>query len=321
MRTLIPLAVLVAVGIGFACTHGLGNLSAFGWRDIALLCPVGALSVMLAAKAAIPRALVSLGIAIVLIVLFGRSFCGWVCPVPVVSRLRELFSSGKRKKQISGAGAEAQADGEADVAPKTDLSPLSSFEKEILSGCAGSCTEKRHMLDGRHLVLGGSLLSAAIFGFPVFCLVCPVGLTFATVFLLMRAFGYGDVSWALVAVPAVLVLEVVVLRRWCHSLCPLGALMSLVGRTNRTFRPTIDDAACLESSRSHACGQCARACPEGIDPRHPERGADWSECTRCRACVEACPAKAIGIEVLPTVRKQQGSSAAANTDGGQGNHL
>lgn len=47
------------------------------------------------------------------------------------------------------------------------------------------------------------------------------------------------------------------------------------------------------------CGVCAEVCEQGIDPRHPERGADWSECTKCRACVEACPGNAITMSFLP----------------------
>ena len=44
----------------------------------------------------------------------------------------------------------------------------------------------RAKLDSRHYVLGGALLSTAVFGFPVFCLVCPIGLTFATVLVVWR---------------------------------------------------------------------------------------------------------------------------------------
>ena len=62
----------------------LGNLSSFGWESISAICPVGALSVMLADRALVPRAVVSLVIAVALILLFGRAFCGWICTVPLV---------------------------------------------------------------------------------------------------------------------------------------------------------------------------------------------------------------------------------------------
>ena len=58
-------------------------------------------------------------------------------------------------------------------------------------------------MGARHFVLGGALLSTFIFGFPVFCLVCPIGLTFATILLLVNLFAQGDVTWSLIVVPAI----------------------------------------------------------------------------------------------------------------------
>ena len=90
LRTIIPLAVIAVVAVGFATHVGVGTLSAIGWQDISLLCPLGALMTMIATKTMIPRAVISVVIAIALILLFARAFCGWVCPVPVVSMIRAL---------------------------------------------------------------------------------------------------------------------------------------------------------------------------------------------------------------------------------------
>ena len=149
-------------------------------------------------------------------------------------------------------------------------------------------------------MLGGALASTFIFGFPVFCLVCPIGLTFATILLVINLFAHGDVTWSLIVVPALLIAEVLLFKKWCHKLCPLSAFMSLIAKANKTFVPTIDDAKCLETAKGAACGACGRACEEGIDPRHPQLSrAAWSECTKCRACVDACPANAITMPLLP----------------------
>ena len=142
-------------------------------------------------------------------------------------------------------------------------------------------------------MLGGSLLSAAVFGFPVFCLVCPVGLTFATIFLVIRLFN-GSVSWALLVVPALLIAELVFLRKWCHRFCPIGAFMSLVAKANRFFVPTIDVEKCIETTTGHACGRCAKVCPESIDLRDLAASPrPINECIKCRQCVDVCPKKAI----------------------------
>ena len=301
LRTLTALAVIVIVFVGFLTNLGIGTISAPGIWDISILCPLGALGTMLASKMMVPRALVSLVIMVVLIVIFARAFCGWICPVPLVQKLRDLFS----KPQAKEAKAE-DADGTkaANVAPLTDeekAALATGCEKDAkgLAGCA-SCAKKRgDAVDARHFVLGGALVSTFIFGFPVFCLVCPIGLTFATILLLVNLFGQGDVTWSLIVVPALLIAEVVLFKKWCHKLCPLSAFMSLIAKLNRTFKPTIDDAKCLETSKGATCGRCGKACNEGIDPRHPELSeAAWSECTKCRSCVDACPANAITMPLI-----------------------
>ena len=301
LRTLTALAVIVIVFVGFLTNLGIGTISAPGIWDISILCPLGALGTMLASKMMVPRALVSLVIMVVLIVIFARAFCGWICPVPLVQKLRDLFS----KPQAKEAKAE-DTDGTkaANVAPLTDeekAALATGCEKDAkgLAGCA-SCAKKRgDAVDARHFVLGGALVSTFIFGFPVFCLVCPIGLTFATILLLVNLFGQGDVTWSLIVVPALLIAEVVLFKKWCHKLCPLSAFMSLIAKLNRTFKPTIDDAKCLETSKGATCGRCGKACNEGIDPRHPELSeAAWSECTKCRSCVDACPANAITMPLI-----------------------
>jgi ferredoxin-type protein NapH len=156
-------------------------------------------------------------------------------------------------------------------------------------------------LDSRHIILGGSVLTALIFGFPVFCLICPVGLTFASLFLIVNLFGSGDVTWSVVVAPLVLIIEIVFFRRWCSKLCPLSALMSLSGRLGRFLRPKVNDSTCRESAQGEHCGVCGDVCPVGIDPRNPAASpADMSECTKCLACVKSCPTKSIKMPLLPS---------------------
>lgn len=297
LRIIIPVALMVAIGVGFAFNSGIGTMSAIGWKDIALLCPLGALGTMIASQTLIPQAVISLVVAAAAILLLGRAFCAWACPVPIVSKLRDVF-----KKPASFADEKAAiVTGEANADAAGD--GLTAAEKKALkSGCAACgqmCASQPATFDSRHFVLGGALLSAAVFGFPVFCLICPIGLTFATIMLVMLLFGGGDVTWSLVAVPLLLVVEVVLLRKWCVNFCPLSALMSLVAKGNRTFKPAIDDTVCLETSKGATCDLCGAACEVGIDVRHPERGAAWSECTKCRACVDVCPTRAITMPLLP----------------------
>ena len=127
---------------------------------------------------------------------------------------------------------------------------------------------------------------------------CPIGLTFATIFLVIGLFGAADVTWTVVFVPVLLLAEVVFFRKWCTHICPVSALMSLVSKGNRTFVPAVDQSKCLENKGAE-CGVCRKVCEVKIDPRHPERGSDFSECIKCRKCVEACPGKALSMPFVP----------------------
>ena len=306
LRIAIPIIVMAVLAVAYALHLPLGSLSNFGWETISVLCPLGALTTMLASKTLIPHALISLVIAVVAILLLGRAFCGWICPTPVLSRLRYAFTSKSKLKAKEEEAAQGN-DGQS-----SDKIELTDADRALLkSACRGhgSCASKG-TLDSRHLVLGGTLLSAAIFGFPVFCLICPIGLTFATIVLLMLLFGVGDLTLGVIVAPIILLIEVVFFRKWCSHICPLSAIMSLVGKANRTFVPTIDDSKCLETSKGVACGKCSQVCEVKIDPRHPELGSHMSECIKCRACVEACPGHAISMPLVARAKKLEAGDVA-----------
>lgn len=350
LRTIVTFAVLVLVAIGYFTAWGIGNLSGFGWDAFSVLCPLGYLESLVAGKTFVPRAFISFVVILALIVVFGRVFCAWICPMPTLQRLIPGVRRRKRKdaeqasRGVPAASCQKTREcvqapvaeqeivhgnddsgvqlGDADDERAVDAASAASVTRtRAISGAkspeAGQSADesvelagkmRRVRFDSRFGVLVGALASAAIFGFPVFCLICPVGLTFATVLLIMRLFAFGEVTWAVVVVPLVLLIEVVFLRKWCGKLCPLGALISLVSGANRTLRPHVDDARCLFSSKGVGCFACSKACPEHLDVRRPQLSEEaLGNCTKCRECADACPAKAISFPVLP---KADGSHEA-----------
>ena len=257
LRTLSVLAVIALVCLGLALHTGTGTPSAWGIYDIAAICPLGAAEAALASKTVVPPMLIALAIGIALVVLFGRAFCAWGCPIPLLRRIFGL-KEPKRKRRASDA---------LDV----------------------PAAQRGGAADSRNWVLGGALLSTAVFGFPVFCLICPVGLTFATLIAVWRLFQFNEVALSLLVFPAMLALEVLVLRKWCSRFCPLGA-------------------------KGEPCHQCADVCPEGIDLHDASGSAPMHECTKCRACADACPMHAISFPFLPKRVGEDGDGVEAGED-------
>ena len=274
VRFLIVAVLLIALFAGWQT----GTLCSVGYDAIAYICPLGALEAIFGSWAFVPRVLFCLAVVVIVALVFGKAFCSWVCPVAPLSDLLR----GKKAR-------------EKDECERTQAAHR-VLERWSDTNAAQAEKHKpfRSRVDGRHVVLAGSLASAAVCGFPVFCLVCPIGLTFASAIALYRLIGFNEPAIEVLVFPALLVLELTVLRKWCHRFCPVGALLSLLSRGNRTFKPHVDASMCARHAGS-SCAACAQACPEHIDPCADLGDRSLAECTRCGACVNTCPAKALSF--------------------------
>ncbi len=286
-RGWVALGCVVFALAGMALHVGIGTPSAFGVQQISAICPLGVLETFAAAKGFALHPLLLLALVVLLISLVGKAFCAWICPVPW---LQSFFRPARRRGKETGGDAAA---GSAAVELPSACATCSGSAKCAKAFAPVGGKRDGIQFDSRHAVLVGTLASAAVFGFPVFCLICPVGLTFASIVGLWNLVQFNEPSWALVVFPIVLVLEVTVLRKWCSKICPISALVGLVSNLNLTLRPRVKDGACLRT-RGIDCRACVNACPEQLDP-HSKR---IPECSKCGKCVEACPAKAIRIKLL-----------------------
>ncbi len=241
-------------------TSRLGFLiSALGAAEISATCPLGFLERSLAVGELLPQWFFSVTVVVLSVILLGRVFCAWVCPAGLVHRLL-------RGKRGLASKREAAQQG-------TIWASYSSYA-----------------------VLGGVLLASFVFRFPVFCFFCPVGLSFGAIYAVIKLFSPDPLSVELVLFPLMLGLELWVLKSWCRSLCPLGALLSIIGNLNHFLVPVVNKEKC-RTSKGIQCGTCQKACPEGIDLTKKNLFAPNS-CTKCLECSDKCPVKAIEIRLL-----------------------
>jgi ferredoxin-type protein NapH len=286
IRVLTALLVIWVVIFGVVCKTGYGTICSFGAWGISLVCPLGFLQMALASKNVLPGLWLPVGLTLLSIVVLGRFFCGWICPTVL---LREIFK-GRAAPRATRRLQPASVAGPKQTGALSPANP------------GGPARLARHgttswMSYSRYAVLGGALAASFLFGFPVFCLVCPVGLFFGSVLAVSRLFIRQQPSLELLLFPALLALELLVLKRWCRSICPLGALIGLIGRLNVFVRPAVQHEECF-TSRGVNCRACQKACPEGIDLLHNQGGAPLGECTKCLECYQRCPTKAIKINAL-----------------------
>ena len=329
---------LTAVGLAFKT--GIGTLCNLGFGAISAICPLGALETALAGRSFPLRTLISLGVVVVIVAVLGRFFCAWVCPAPffrgwIPARIFHRVSTEGAQSCMSTAlrlfgrpympslpsrrapcihaslrplvTKPYEISGLGDIKPASDPVPPNEIHNHTIAAWEEHPKQGRFPLDSRYYILGGALLSSAIFGFPVFCLVCPVGLILASFIGAWRLFQYNEPSWMLLVFPAIFLLEIAICRKWCRKICPLGALLSLLSGLNYLFRPSVNRDVCRRASQSMECALCAGVCEEDIDLHNREKSRPLSECTKCRECADICPAGAISFPLLPVKSPRGGS--------------
>lgn len=264
LRMLTTVAIILLAMVGYIAGLDLGTPSSIGIGSFFLICPLGGLEVLLASKTFIPSAVISLVVVVILALLLGRSWCAWGCPAKVV-------------KGICGR---KEAHAEAAVVVRS--------------------IKETFLRDSRLWVLVAFLIAAVVIGFPIFCLVCPIGLTFGTVFSLIRLFTDADVNIGLLAFPLALVIELVAMKKWCLRICPVAGLLSLLGRFGKVGCPTVKRETCLLEQGAE-CHSCLQVCPEHIDLHAQDVHYQLADCTRCGECVHVCPSQSVSLSLWSSV--------------------
>ena len=184
----------------------------------------------------------------------GGAFCGWVCPFGAV---QDLLNGIRKRLHIRPVELPARLD--------------------------------KVLRYGRFVMLALILYQT----------ISQVKLWFADIDPYRTLFGLGwlfefdlATSWpAYLVTVGVLIGSFFVERAWCRYLCPLGGVISLLGKLS-LLRIRREENACK------SCQLCSRPCPVKLDVDQAKIVS--SDCIGCLACVDTCPRHgALEVKLAP----------------------
>lgn len=239
--------------------------------------PLLALSHLLASRTLLPGAALGL-VVIILTILFGRAWCGWVCPLGTTLDLLPLNRwRGKRPSP-------------AEMWRKVKFSLLLTILAAALLGNLSLLIFDPLTIAFRSLAAAiwpaiervVSATESTLYRAPALAgVVETVDSWIRPVIFPIEQEYYRDTLLFAVIFMGVVALNFYAPRFWCRYLCPLGGLLGLISKFAFLRREVREGCK--------GCALCTQACPTGtIDPAK-DYASDPSECTMCLDCLETCP--------------------------------
>ena len=257
--------LLVMVLVGTVCSI---SIAAF---DIS--CPTGVLQNIFSAKAMLLTSLASAATLVVLALVAGRAFCGWICPFGFVLDIVD--------KVISLA-----------VSPKYPDKTRKNFWARVGECLPGPVRQLSFIANrnNKYGVLAGAVVASAATGSQSFCTICPIG-------AICRSYGVQSslAGAELAVIPLIAAMDTGAKRSWCRYFCPVGALFALLAKV-----APISVEIGADRCKKFSCKRCAEVCPMGIVSEAALQSGEKTtvsrqECIMCLRCVDICPHKAAKV--------------------------
>ncbi len=213
-----------------------------------MICPMGGIATLtrfFSQGLFIPKTSISnfiiLGAVLLVTIIAGPVFCGWICPLGSVQDWVRSLSNKLKIKRLTVP---------------------------------------------RYINTALSLLRFGVLALVIFATAKSLSLMFMRLdpYYALMHFWTGEVfPLSILILALTLILSLFIDRPWCRWFCPLGAVLSVIGKIS-IFKIKKPSSKCIN------CGSCHKACPVGLHPEEKEAVADI-RCIRCGLCTPSCPPK------------------------------
>lgn len=219
-------------------------------------------------------------VLLILAALFGRFFCGWICPLgttidgcgKLIGRGPHLHSRSWRKvKYLLLISLTVAGFGGVQLLGLFD--PLAIFLRSLTLS----------LYPAYNLGLNNLFDLAYRYDVPLLNSLYPF---FRDNLMAFFQPSYTLGLFTLLVFLTILLLERVERRFWCKNLCPLGALLGICG-----------SRALLVRQPDGLCGDCRKCVTECRMDAVGERGQKPGECVECLDCRDYCPQQRVRFEL------------------------
>ena len=194
---------------------------------------------------------------IVATIIFGRFFCGFVCPLGTILDLCDPLISNNKTKSVVKNGKYL----------------ILLFL--VISALIG--TSFLHFFD-----------PLAIFERSLTLIFLPIVTYFIGPFTNSKVIVYTETIIGFMIFMAIIGLEFIAPRFWCRNLCPLGGIFAFLSKFS-LFKFSF-------SKNCTQCGFCEEICPTAAINFAAEK-VDSAECIDCLRCQYECPTKTIEYKI------------------------